>query len=791
MSRATGHGPQVPLGLAAALTTWLTLWSWEGFVVDAGSYLAPTFFGVFMVAGVGMLCRYARLPVVLVVAAEVLLVVLLANLMWGSSVLPWPDSLAETLGVLADGVDESRRYAAPVPASATGVTALLVVGGLACHLLVDLIAVTLLRVPIAGLPLLTIYSLPVSILQDAVPWFTFVVGAAGFLLMLALQEEDRVARWGRPVDVGAEPGSNLGVRSGRHHPLAVGASATVLAVIVPLLLPTLDLDVLAGPGGVGGSGDRTVRITNPMTDLRRDLVEGPDVPFVRIRTDGSAPSYMRIAALTTFTGEAWTAGGRDLPADQAATGRLPEPPGLARSVPREPEEWDVSISQDFKSLWLPIPLFVQAVDANDDEWRYDTETLDIHAASDDLDTAGVDYSLTALDVEHDSADMIDAPPAPERMADRYTRLPADMPEIVERLAREVTSRANSDFERAVALQDWFRDSGDFEYSTDPAKPDEISDLVRFLSDGPGGRIGYCEQFASAMAVMTRSLGIPTRVAVGFLNSERSNGDWVFSRRDMHAWPELYFEGSGWMRFEPTPPDRETSAPGYTDLSVPSAEPFPRLSDNASAQPTPSARPDVPGGPTSGDAADDSSPVPLVPVLVLGGLVLLVALGVLGVRALRRSRASRRWRELDPAEAAWAELHDSAVDLGFTWPSGKSPRSAAELLTRKFAAEFDSDQPLRPMRGPDANPEATDALDRIVLGIEFARYSAEGTSGEPIEQMQADVDTCVGALRAGVRASVRRRADWLPRSVLSGRTAVVPQDAATRVRSDQDVVDHVG
>ena len=85
--------------------------------------------------------------------------------------------------------------------------------------------------------------------------------------------------------------------------------------------------------------------------------------------------------------------------------------------------------------------------------------------------------------------------------------------------------------------------------------------MAFLDD----RVGYCEQFAASMAIMARVIGIPSRVAVGFLEPDKAtNGSWEFSAHDLHAWPELYFPGSGWVRFEPTPQDRATEVPGYTD-----------------------------------------------------------------------------------------------------------------------------------------------------------------------------------------------------------------------------------
>ena len=93
---------------------------------------------------------------------------------------------------------------------------LLILGGLACLLLVDLLACTLRRVPLAGLPLLTVYSVPVSLVGGGVSWWVFALTAAGFLGLLFLQESDQVARWGRPL--GQDPAwptrAASGVRTG-------------------------------------------------------------------------------------------------------------------------------------------------------------------------------------------------------------------------------------------------------------------------------------------------------------------------------------------------------------------------------------------------------------------------------------------------------------------------------------------------------------------------------------------------------------------------------------------------
>src|SRR5699024_5096146 len=110
------------------------------------------------------------------------------------------------------------------------------------------------------------------------------------------------------------------------------------------------------------------------------------------------------------------------------------------------------------------------------------------------------------------------------------------------------------------IQNWFRRAGNFTYTLEPADSGNgMETIENFLTDE---RQGYCEQFASAMAMMARSLGIPARVAVGFLSGERNDDTYVFRGTDMHAWPELYLDGVGWVRFEPTPGQRTGAPPAF-------------------------------------------------------------------------------------------------------------------------------------------------------------------------------------------------------------------------------------
>lgn len=782
MSRRTGQGRA--LAAAAGLTTWLALLSWSVFVVDPWTYLDVALAGIAVIAGVGIATRRLRLPVAVVVAAQLLGVMLFVNLMWGSTWWPSPASVEQTALALRTAVETSQQYMAPVGSAAPSVAPLMVSGALLLHVLVDALAVTLGRVPVSGLPLLVVYSLPVSIVQEPVSWVVFVLAAAGFLLMLVVQESDRVRHWGRSVD-GRTTDRGTGV-AGMRHTLLVGSAATALAVAVPVVVPTLDLAVFAG-AGPGSRGDGNVELTNPMADLQRDLLRGPDEPLLRVTAD-QRPTYLRTAALTSYNGNAWSPGNREWEGNEA-TGDFPPPTGLAPDVPRDHVRWELSSTDKFDSEWLPTSLFVDRLDAGED-WAYDEEVLDVHGDEQDVRADDMSWTLTAMQPRFEFEALTSAPPAPFELDEKYTALPDDLDPLVRQLAEEVTVGLPSRYERAVALQSWFR--REFSYSTDVVPGASGDLLVEFLREG--GRVGYCEQFAAAMAIMARALDIPSRVAVGFLSPDAvpgQPGEWVFSAWDLHAWPELYFEGAGWVRFEPTPAARAEEVPPYTqgDGAGPAPDP--------TAGPT-TTLPEPQPGPTDTRTLDPGA-APGSDTGAGGGLtwlwwtglaVALVLALLLVPGAVRRARTAARWHGDDPAEAAWAELRDLAADCGVRWPPGRSPRVTAAVLVKSFAAPAGRHTLPRPATGRLENVEAATALDRIVAAVEQSRYAGDPVLPDTAE-LREWVELCAEALRGGLTRQARFRAAWLPASVVSWRHVVLPRPTLTRVRSHQDVVDHVG
>jgi transglutaminase-like putative cysteine protease len=772
MSRSRGHlGANILVAAVAAGTTWLAMSAWRGLAVTPGSFLNPLLVLAVVVAGTGVAARWWRWPGPAVVLFQVAVAGVLTSLFLTGSPLPVGSAWGELTGTVSDAVSSAQGYAAPIPAEAPPVDALLIAGGLACLLLVDLLACTLRRASLAGLPLLAIFTIPVGMVGDPVSWWVFAGTAAGFLGLLFLQESDQVSRWGRPLGLDQETGDPIlfgaGSNTVRGTAGLVGGAATALAVLVPVLIPATGVHLFDfGPGNGGGDD---IRVENPVADLVRDLKQGEDVDLVRLTTNDPDPSYLRILTLTRFSDSEWSPGNRDVPGDHVADGAMPPPQGVAAEVSRKEYPYEVSLLPTFDSRWLPTQPPVSRVVA-DGNWRYDDKTMDF-IAGDDESTAGLDYTMTAVDLGLTADRLADSGTPTGKVSEIFTDLPDDLPPIVHDLAVQVTQGATTQYDEAVALQQWFREDGGFTYSLDRAPGNGSDALVEFLSDGPGGRVGYCEQFASAMAVMARELGIPARVGIGFLNpSPDGPNSWVYSSRDMHAWPELFFDGAGWVRFEPTPSGRAEDVPIYT---VPGSgeEAGPSSSPSASATssgPVPSRRP-TDSESAAGAGSDESSGgsgIPWGPALGgLGGLV-VVAGALLLPRALRSRRRERRLSS-GLAEPIWAELHDTAVDLGVPWPRDRSPRATRAVVVDHLGAPVGPDTAERPAHGPAVAPEAVSALDRLVHTLELDRYSRTGATLDPV-RLRADGETCVAALLGGAPRSARRRATWWPRTVLSSR-----------------------
>ena len=755
----------VARSLLAFVATYVTLLSWRGLSEQSSGFLLPLFWtGLALVLG-GAVVRSLGVPALAVAAGQVALAAagLTHWLAPGTGVVGWLPT-ARTTDVLEQrlqlSVETANSWAAPIPAmDAPSFAPLMVVAGVGVFLAVDLVLGVLRRAPLVGLPLLAAFTAPVSVLHG-VSWVVFGLASLSFLLMLAVDQALRLSRWGSALP---QPGSSGAVRDDQPHRVKVGTlwpaasrlavAGVGLAVVAPALLPTTS--GIFDPGSGTGPGDGGLSLQNPLVDMQRNLDRGADVPMVRVQTDDPAPAYLRTTVLDDFDGRAWRPSERELPREQRVVGELPTPPGLSDTTEVRRYGSSISVFDTFDTTWLPTPYPAESVSVAGD-WRYDVSTFDILSSDEDVSAAGLDYDAVGLVVTPDARQLVESPPVPQPVYVPMTDLPTDVPSFVADLARQVTEDGQSQFERAVILQEWFREDGDFRYSLERS-PGSGNDTIRqFLGSGEDGRVGYCEQFASAMAIMSRSIGIPARVAVGFLRPEpESDGSWVYSTHDLHSWPELYFEGAGWIRFEPTPPVQTDAAPAYTQVAIPAPADTGatgRVQDDV-VKPLPSPDGADRGAADPATDAVEEGPSPWLWLLPAGVLLAAVAVAPRLLRGwARRRRLAGEGSPEDRIEGAWSELRATAVDLGLGWDDGATLRQRARALAAPLAGDV----------------EALRALETVVLGVERSRFSRQGIGDQAVDAVVAEAVQVCDSLERAVSDGTRRRATWLPASLWRGR-----------------------
>lgn len=771
--------------LVAAALGWATLFAWRDLVAEPHRLIQGALLGAILIAAVGGLLRARRTawPFVLL-AQSVVLVSWVQSRSNGRSglgaLIPTPDGVRRTVDVIVQGANDVNTYASPVSTKHPEAVEYLLVLGLVVILAIDLFGVGLRRSSWAGLPVVIALTVPVSVLDQGLSPVVFGACALLFVLLLAGDESERIRTWARRVGGGpgvtssadeahsAGPGIT-GARPGglRATAAGIGTVAAVTAFVIPAFVPVgVGVDWDGFGSGSGANGRAPVKLTNPIVDLHRNLTQGGKTPLVTATTNDPEREYLRMTVLDVFDGARWKPSKRDLPEENKTNGSILPPPGMTAVSPGERIAWSLRITDDFETAWLPAPYPLARVSTEDSDWRYDARTLDFLRVDEET-GEGVRYELTALHPRIDATDLESAGPPPPAVREALTLLPDGLPPALADIARRVTASATTDYGRAVLLQNWFRVDGDFEYSTEPDSGNSADALERFITTD---RIGYCEQFAASMALMARTLGIPARVVIGFLRPDRlEDRTLIYTADGLHAWPELYFEGSGWVRFEPTPPGRSGNAPTWTrQQTVPTDIP----TQAPTAQPVqPTARPTIerdPGGGTAHEA--ESSPPYAYLALGAAGLVLLVIPGLIRHRRRKQRLSFGEGVDREAAAAAlWTELLSTAVDLGLDLPTHRSIRSVAETLTRRF--------------GGTAEDRA--ALDELVLLLERARYGQPGPM--PVDEharMVAQVRRWSRLFTRTASARARVGAAVAPRSVLFRRSVRTPAvGAETSVRTE--------
>jgi transglutaminase-like putative cysteine protease len=398
---------------------------------------------------------------------------------------------------------------------------------------------------LAILPPIALVGFADTVLEDgARPFYAIVLLAAALAVVFA-DGLRRVRQWG-PVWSGSRSRRlRTSVRGSRPVAFAVIAAA----VLVPGLLPGFRSDPLVDFSTAGDEGaglDPFIGIHAKLTEDRpvRDLFE----------VTTSDPQYWRTFTLDEFDGEGW----RSSDPDGSESGQtltvpsvLPQPTSYAPPSGSEDQPYTFTVLTDFDaSHGLPMaqtPEQITAGDLGDFTWDPSRGQALVDGGLD----AGLGYTVRSRVVV----------PTPEQLGQvknltylqygDWTRLPGDdvLDPRVGEIAEAWTAGATSDYDKVLAIQRHFHGDG-FHYSTDVDVADDPNALLTFLTQT---KSGFCQQFATAMAVLVRELGLPARVAVGYQQgSLQDDGRYLVQSDDAHAWVEVFFEGYGWLEFEPTP-----------------------------------------------------------------------------------------------------------------------------------------------------------------------------------------------------------------------------------------------
>ena len=655
-----------------------------------------------------------------------------------------------------------ERFGPPIPT--TQGLVLLTAGGVGViALLVDVIAVALDRAAVAGLPLLVLFAVPSAVLPGGLGGLPFVLGAMGWLSLLLVEGSERVGRWGTPMRSslpGARPGgddSSLG-RVGRR----IGFAAVGLAVLVPAALPGLDHRLIGGNGSdatasAGGGQGSSQKTFNPITRLGDQLSLPTPSQLLIYRTTDPNPDYLRLTTLDTYTGSGWSASKLEADRQNARVQK-----GIATPVGdlAQHRDFTMKIAVDHDHLavyWLPVPFGPTKINVTG-TWLWDPKSQTVFSAS------RTTVNLPAYDVvasralpDRDALAAAQINGIDPAVSDQYGS-PITVSPYVTNLVRTITAAKTSEYDKATAIQAYFTSPRSrFVYDLHASQPTDGGDaLTAFLT----GRHGFCEQYATAMAAMLRVAGLPSRVAVGFTPGTRSDDDktlYSVSTSDAHAWPEAWFAGTGWVRFEPTPSISGSTVPDYSvpAVALPKVQPgtndpFPTATAGPKGRPVGHTDPDLLDNPlgkaapgATGSSAHGTSYWVFAPIV--GGVLLVLPF------LLTLARRRRRWRHPDPL-TAWSQLRDDATDIGHGWHAADSPRTAAARLRE----------------GRDLPAPALEALQRITDTTERSRYAPPGRVG--VADLRPDVATVRAALQNQASLRVRLRARAFPASTLQWASA---------------------
>ncbi|WP_419819154.1 transglutaminase TgpA family protein [Glaciibacter flavus] len=667
-----------------------------------------------------------------------------SGLLW---VIPTPTTL-ERFGDLIQAGELSIQQQAVPAVPYPGILFLLCVGAGAIAIVLDTVAITLRAPAIAGALVLIPVAVPALITTSGTDILQLVLVAAAYLLLLRVDVRTRRAAEAANPDHGRSAARSFGPDRRGPGPvwgsLGVAAIAIVSALVLSAATPALsDTSVInsRSNGVLFGNG------VSPLIDLGQDLRRPEETLALHYSSDADEHPYLKLLTLDTFSDDLeWVAGHGPINKGNGVDD-IGSAPGLTSRIERTKTTTDVQIDNVISS-WLPVPYPATSISGLAGNWTWDDTALTV--SSEQSTTRNQRYTVKAIALKPTAAQLRDAGTDYPPDIAALSSVPAAAPPVIASTAKEVTAGTTNPYDAAVALQRYLR-GNDFAYSTQ-APIDQNYDggslgvIAKFLEV----KKGYCIHFASTMAVMARTLGIPARLALGYLPGESQEAAfadrtrWDVSSHDLHTWPELYFPSVGWVPFEPTTgrgsipdyalatgaTDTSTSAPAAAEDKRPTNQGLLDAQHNAAG---------------SSQAQGALGTWLQTAAIVLGVVVLLLAPLIVrrGIRFVRRRRLARA----GPPSLAWREFVDTTLDYGIGMSDTETPRHLAD---RAFSRPEDA--------------AVRESLERLLVAVEYERYARPDTHPDVRTARVADLDAVLRALRIRASWPVRLRAALLPRSL---------------------------
>ncbi|MFC7273282.1 DUF3488 and DUF4129 domain-containing transglutaminase family protein [Paractinoplanes rhizophilus] len=791
-------------------------------IFDTWTWLVRCILAVGLIAGAALLARTVRFPTW--AQALSMVVVLLVSLTWmfpsGHELLiPTPATFGHFADLFTQAGQDTRSYGVPVP-DRDGLLFVTVLGIGSVAIAVDLLTVVARRPALAGLPMLAIYSVPVAVYVDSVPVVPFIIGAAGFLWLLVSDNIDRVRRFGRRFT-----GDGRDVDVWEPSPLAaagrrLGVVGVVAAVLLPLLVPTVTGGLLSqitqsGNGiGTGGAGTGTGGRISLFASLNGRLTQGDTVPVIKLTTNERQPYYLRFGVADQLTNQGF---GNRSPVGNPVNRGMPDPRGSTAGGEFQQYHARIEISDDLQQSMLPIySNTIRTADLGGG-WSFDPNQQVIF--SNRQTTKGKKYDIDYVRANYSEAELRRAEPLNKDnpLRTQYTNTPPDAE--VDTLVAGLIKGKTTEYDKMRALYDYFSKENKFTYSLSTEPAGSSTQIAAFLKN----KVGYCQQYAAALAWMARVAGIPARVAFGFTLGAQQGNSWIITNRNAHAWTEVYFQDFGWLPFDATPASSvagSTRSEWAPDPDSTSPEATTPAGANAGG-PESSVAPGNPDrldrgldDPTGAGTFDTTTPTSYTALWIAAAAALLLAL--LLVPALRRKLLRRRRhaatapkapkvlsasgagppgdydivvtpeavRAREDAHAAWDELLDTMIDFRIPVDPTETPRVTAQRLIKDAilleepatAATLlgSAEERARYARRPLQGGELTVALGRVRKGL--ARSATRRTRitaalFPPSVLLRWRLATAEGSART-VAAGARLRdslARFSPRRLLTSRS----------------------